>query len=51
MIHPVEGMRQGWFESYQSPILDLSYTYGIALPLLALGLYLERRTRRGIRFG
>lgn len=50
MIHPVEGMRQGWFESYQSPILDLGYTYSIALPLLALGLYLERRTRRGIRF-
>ncbi|MEM1380222.1 MAG: ABC transporter permease [Pseudomonadota bacterium] len=50
MIHPVEGMRQGWFESYQSPVLDLRYTYGIALPLMAIGLYLERRTRRGIKF-
>lgn len=51
LLHPVEGMRQGWFETYQSPILDLGYTYSIAFPLLALGLYLERRTRRGIRFG
>jgi capsular polysaccharide transport system permease protein len=51
MIHPVEGVRQGWFDSYQSPILDLGYTYSIALPLIALGLYLERRTRRGIKFG
>ncbi|MEM9837763.1 MAG: ABC transporter permease [Pseudomonadota bacterium] len=50
MIHPVEGMRQGWFETYQSPILDLNYTFAIAVPLLAVGLYLERRTRRGIKF-
>ena len=49
-VHPVEGMRQGWFDAYESPILDLGYTYSISLPLLAIGLYLERRTRRGIKF-
>lgn len=51
LIHCIEGIRQGWFQSYQSPILDLTYTYSIAIPLLAVGLYLERRTRRGIKFG
>lgn len=49
MIHPVEGIRQGWFEAYSSPILDLSFTYAIAFPLVALGLHLERRSRRGIK--
>ncbi|NNU16764.1 ABC transporter permease [Parvularcula sp. ZS-1/3] len=50
MLHPIEGIRQGWFEVYTSPVLDLTYTFSIALPLLAVGLYLERRTRRGIKF-
>ena len=51
LVHPIEGVRQGWFESYQSPVLDLNYTYICAVILVALGLHLERRTRRGIKLG
>lgn len=51
MLHPIEGMRQGWFQSYDSPVLDLSYTWMIILPAIALGLVLERRSRRRISFG
>ena len=51
MLHPIEGMRQGWFQSYESPVLDLSYTWSIALPAIALGLVLERRSRGRISFG
>lgn len=49
LIHATEGVRQGWVDSYQSPILDLSYTCSLAAIFLILGLYLERRTRRGIK--
>lgn len=50
ILHPIEGMRHGWFQAYESPVLDLSYTWSITLPALALGLVLERRSRRRISF-
>ncbi|GGY53986.1 ABC transporter permease [Parvularcula lutaonensis] len=51
ILHSIEGMRQGWFETYQSPVLDIAYPYTVGLPILMIGLFLERRTRRGIRIG
>ena len=50
LLHPIEGMRQGWFGTYQSPVLDLQYTYMIAVPMLTISLVLERRTRKDIKF-
>lgn len=50
MIHPIEGMRQAWFEVYNSPILDLSYTWKITLPIFAVALSLEQRSRKSIVF-
>ncbi len=50
LLHPLEGMRQGWFGTYQSPVLDLQYTYMIAVPMLTVSLVLERRTRKDIKF-
>lgn len=50
-IHPVEGMRQGWFSSYQSPILDLGYTWSIILPVVAISLVIERRSRHAVSLG
>ncbi|MEO1043424.1 MAG: ABC transporter permease [Pseudomonadota bacterium] len=51
MLHPIEGMRDGWFQAYESPVVDLYYTWTITLPAIALGLVLERRSRSKISFG
>lgn len=48
MIHPIEGMRDGWFASYESPILDLGYPLSIASVALVLGLMIERRSRHQV---
>lgn len=51
MVHPIEGIRQGWFAVYESPILNLTYTWAFIVPIFTLGLIIERRSRRRLEFG
>lgn len=50
VLHPIEGMREGWFSVYSSPVMDLTYTWTLTAVFLALGLVLERRSRFRIVF-
>jgi capsular polysaccharide transport system permease protein len=43
LIHAVSEVRKGFYASYQGDFISLSYGFGVALGLIALGLVLLRR--------
>lgn len=46
VLHITEGVRQYWSSNYQSPIYSPTYVVGCAFTMTALGLLLERGSRR-----
>lgn len=46
IIHLVELNREGFYQNYQSDVLNIGYPLGLAAGLVALGLFWERITRK-----
>jgi capsular polysaccharide transport system permease protein len=46
LMHLTEGVRECWTSNYDSPIFSLTYVLGCCFTMTALGLLLERGSRR-----
>jgi len=46
VLQITEGVRQSWSSDYQSPVFSIAYVLGCALTMTAMGLLLERGSRR-----